>query len=66
MVSVGAVPAGHFTDEGQVTVRLPVGSCLSARINLPTVPEAGGFENVNVQLALRMRLKEFPLSRSIV
>ena len=52
-VMVGAVPPGHLTAAGQVTVREPVASCLSSRMKLLPAVAVG---KVNVQLPVRVRI----------
>ena len=54
MVKVGAVSAGNLTLEGHVTVP---DECVSSSTKLPTVPEAGGLVNVNVELPLMVLVK---------
>ena len=66
VVKVGAVALPHFTAAGHVAVRDPVPSWMRMRGKLPAVPEAGGFENVNVQFPVIVILNTLPAVRSTV
>jgi hypothetical protein len=62
-VIVGAVPAGHLTEAGQVTVREPVPSCFC--INVKLLP-ATGVGKVYVILPPRVMICTDPFAKSNV
>src|SRR3989338_1138462 len=64
VVSMGAVPLGHFTAAGQTAVRLPVPSCTTLKIRLHTPPV--GAVKVKVQLPVRVTFCLLPLFQTMV
>lgn len=64
--SAGAVPPGHLTAGGQLTVRPPVASWLRKNVNVKTRPEAGTLVSESVVMFADIAITNTLLSEQLI